>query len=270
MERGLAPKQVIATLTERDSGRDYRQVGMVDAAGRAAAYTGKGANAWAGHVVGDGFACQGNILAGEGVVNAMAKTFRESTGPLPERLVAALAAGQAAGGDRRGRQSAALLVVRRGGGYAGFNDRMVDIRVDDNEKPIEELRRLLALHRRAFGTAPLPDAEKGLTMEPAPKAGSLATPRAAWETWVARFRAKDWEGLYAIQTKEYRAGESLADFRAGMEARADEIAAFLDRVRYAGTRIDGDRAVVALSAPGSPRPIYQSFVREDGVWRMPD
>ncbi|MER3459393.1 MAG: fimbrial assembly protein FimA, partial [Chloroflexota bacterium] len=112
----------------------------------AAAYTGEGCLEWAGHIVGKHYACQGNILVGERTVQAMAEAFETTRGELAERLVAALAAGQAAGGDRRGQQSAGLLVVREGGGYGGFNDRYIDLRVDDDPQPIEKLRQLLELH----------------------------------------------------------------------------------------------------------------------------
>lgn len=138
-------------LLEADEGRTIRQVGMVDAEGNAAAYTGQDCLAWAGHVTGPNYACQGNILAGAAVVQAMAEAFESTEDDLPERLIAALSAGQAAGGDRRGQQSAALLVVREGGGYGGFSDRLVDLRVDDHAAPIEELRRLYELHQLYFG-----------------------------------------------------------------------------------------------------------------------
>jgi len=105
---------------------------------------------WAGGVTGDGYACQGNILAGEAVVKAMARAYEAAKGDLAERLLAALAAGQEAGGDRRGMQSAALLVVREKGGYSGFNNRYRDLRVDDHPDPIEELRRILKLHKQGF------------------------------------------------------------------------------------------------------------------------
>lgn len=268
--KGLSAERTLDLLVERDPGRAWRQAGIVDASGRAASYTGEKALDWAGGVTGDGYACQGNILAGPEVAREMARGFESAEGPLAERLVAALAAGQAAGGDRRGRQSAALLVVRRGGGYSGFDDRMIDLRVDDHERPIEELGRLLALHRRVFGTAPLPGAADGLVAEPAGEPGSLATPRAAWDTWVARFRTGDREGLWRIQTVAFRRAHPFEEWRKDVEEHATETGSFLDRFTYAGTRIDGDEAVVGLTAPGSPRPVLIRFVREDGEWRMPD
>ena len=150
MAEGLSAQETLEKLIEADEGRDRRQAGMVDAYGNAAAYTGKGCFAWAGHIVGEGFACQGNILVSEETVQAMAQAFEESEGELADRLVAALEAGQEAGGDSRGQQSAALLVVREKGGYGGFNDCYVDLRVDDHSTPIEELKRLLELHKLYF------------------------------------------------------------------------------------------------------------------------
>jgi uncharacterized Ntn-hydrolase superfamily protein len=126
---------------------------MVDAKGQAAAFTGKECFAWAGHLVGAGFSCQGNILI-PGTIEAMAKRFEEvrgGEGELADWLVAALDAGQQAGGDSRGRQSAAVLVVRAGGGYGGNNDHYLDLRVDDHPEPIRELAHLLKIHHLYFG-----------------------------------------------------------------------------------------------------------------------
>jgi len=150
MAEGLSAQEALEQLVEADEERARRQAGMVDARGNAAAYTGQGCFAWAGHIEGQGFACQGNILVSEETVQAMARTFEESEGELAERLVAALEAGQEAGGDRRGQQSAAVLVVREKGGYGGFNDRYLDLRVDDHPTPIQELKRLLELHKLYF------------------------------------------------------------------------------------------------------------------------
>lgn len=150
LRKGLSAQEVVEALIAEDEGRDLRQVGIVDAKGNAAAFTGKDCFEWAGHVVGENYACQGNILAGPQVVEAMAEAFEKAQGELAHRLVAALEAGQAAGGDRRGQQSAALLVVREKGGYGGFNDRYVDLRVDDHPEPIKELKRLLGLYELYF------------------------------------------------------------------------------------------------------------------------
>jgi len=146
LKRGVLPKDVVKRLLQSDKEAAQRQVGIVDARGRAASYTGKECFAWAGHMVGKNFAAQGNILAGADVVKAMAHSFEMTEGDLPVRLLAAMSAGQRAGGDKRGQQSAALLVVRERGGYGGFNDRWIDIRVDDHPAPIEELIRIFNVY----------------------------------------------------------------------------------------------------------------------------
>jgi uncharacterized Ntn-hydrolase superfamily protein len=143
LRTGMAPDDVVAALLADDPEAGLRQLGVIDAAGNAATHTGAANLTWAGGRTGDRYAAQGNILTGPEVVEAMARTFERTAGDLASRLVAALAAGQEAGGDARGRQSAALLVVREGGGYGGFNDRFIDLRVDDHATPIAELQRLL-------------------------------------------------------------------------------------------------------------------------------
>ncbi|MDZ4805499.1 MAG: DUF1028 domain-containing protein [Candidatus Eisenbacteria bacterium] len=142
---GRSPGETMEALLSDDAGRAQRQVGIVDAAGRAASFTGEGCMAWAGGKEGVHYAAQGNILAGPEVVAAMSRAFESTGGLLGDRLLAALDAGQAAGGDSRGMQSAALLVVRDKGGYGGFNDRWCDLRVDDAPNPFVELRRLYNL-----------------------------------------------------------------------------------------------------------------------------
>ena len=154
LRQGLSADEVVKRLTEADDGRDERQLGVVDAAGRGASFTGSGCHDWAGGRTGSGYAAQGNILVSAETVDALAETFEASEGSLAERLLDSLAAAQAAGGDSRGQQSAALLVVRRDGGYAGLSDVVVDLRVDDHEAPIEELRRLHGLHHQLFGKTP--------------------------------------------------------------------------------------------------------------------
>src|SRR5438128_7095924 len=144
---GLSAQETLAQLIGEDDGRTSRQVGIVGVEGQPATFTGDQCFPWAGGQVGEHYTCQGNILVGEDTVLAMARTFEQTTGRLCDRLVAALAAGQAAGGDSRGQQSAALLVVRQGGGYGGFNDRFIDLRVDDHPQPINELQRILQLHK---------------------------------------------------------------------------------------------------------------------------
>jgi uncharacterized Ntn-hydrolase superfamily protein len=152
---GLTADEVVERLTAADPGRDDRQLGVVDGAGRSATFTGSSCFEWAGGRAGRGYAAQGNILVSEATVDALAGRFESSSGrPLAARLVACLAAAQAAGGDRRGQQSASLLVVRKGGGYAGLSDVLVDLRVDDHPTPSAELERLLSLHELYFGETP--------------------------------------------------------------------------------------------------------------------
>ncbi|HET7046582.1 MAG TPA: DUF1028 domain-containing protein [Gaiellaceae bacterium] len=156
LESGLSAEEVVQRLTGADEGRDHRQLGVVDARGGSATFTGGECMDWAGGRTGPGWAAQGNILVSEDTVAALGAAFEESAGrPLAVRLLEALAAAQAAGGDRRGQQSAALLVVEPDGGYGGFTDVLVDLRVDDHATPVAELARLYDLHDALFGrTAP--------------------------------------------------------------------------------------------------------------------
>ncbi len=147
---GGTPERVAHELIERDDGRADRQFGIVDVRGHSTSYTGERCIEWAGGIAGPNFATQGNCLAGPAVIDALASTFQIAAGPLADRLLSALRAGQAAGGDKRGQQSAALIIEKPHGGYAGFNDRYVDLRVDDHAFPIEELARLLELHKLYF------------------------------------------------------------------------------------------------------------------------
>jgi uncharacterized Ntn-hydrolase superfamily protein len=142
LAEGLDVEEVLTRLLEDDPRRERRQVGIVDAHGRSAAFTGDSCLVWAGHRTGPGFAVQGNILVSGETVEAMAAACEETEGILGERLMRALENGQAAGGDSRGVQSAAILIVREGGGYGGYNDVYCDLRVDDHEDPIGELRRI--------------------------------------------------------------------------------------------------------------------------------
>jgi uncharacterized Ntn-hydrolase superfamily protein len=154
LREGLSAEEVVERLTSEDEGRDHRQLGIVDAKGNAATYTGKECMDWAGGRTGEGYAAQGNILVSGETVDAMAESFEGSSGPLAVRLIDCLAAAQAAGGDSRGQQSSALLVVQQDGGYAGMSDTVVELRVEDHERPIEELRRIYTLHDEIFGTTP--------------------------------------------------------------------------------------------------------------------
>ena len=142
LKAGVPAAEVMRALAATDSLWDGRQVGIVDARGGSATWTGKRAMDWAGGETGPGFTCQGNILAGPAVVAEMAKAFRETRGELAERMIAALEAGQAAGGDKRGQQSAAILVARPSEDNPEFNERYIDLRVEDHKTPIKELRRV--------------------------------------------------------------------------------------------------------------------------------
>lgn len=146
METGTAAADAVRSLTDADEGRDHRQLGIVDAQGRAATYTGAACIDWAGGRTADNVACQGNILTGKDVVDALMDTFLAGGAAFPELLLRALTAADVAGGDRRGRESAALLVVRENGGYGGNNDRWIGLRVDDHPAPVGELTRLLELN----------------------------------------------------------------------------------------------------------------------------
>jgi uncharacterized Ntn-hydrolase superfamily protein len=148
---GKGAQKTLDALTAADEGRDQRQAGVVDAAGRSATYTGSACHDWAGGRAGEDYAIQGNILVGPQVVETMEAAWLGSSGELADRLLAALTAGDEAGGDKRGRQSAALLVVRRSSGYGGQSDVEVDLRVDEHPAPVTELRRMLRLHRLYFG-----------------------------------------------------------------------------------------------------------------------
>jgi uncharacterized Ntn-hydrolase superfamily protein len=152
---GLGAEEAVERLTSADEDRAHRQLGVVDADGRAATFTGEECHDWAGGRTGEGYAAQGNILVSGATVDALAETFEASGGkPLAERLLDCLDAAEAAGGDSRGRQSAALLVVERGGGYANLSDVLVDLRVDDHADPLVELRRIYRMHDALFGSTP--------------------------------------------------------------------------------------------------------------------
>ncbi len=152
---GLAAEEAVERLTSADEDRAHRQLGVVDAQGRSATYTGDECHAWAGGRAGDGYAAQGNILVSSETVDALAETFEASAGKrLAERLIDCLDAAEAAGGDSRGRLSAALLVVERDGGYANLSDVLVDLRVDDHPDPLVELRRIYRMHHALFSSTP--------------------------------------------------------------------------------------------------------------------
>ena len=173
---GVSAGEVVEALTGADELRESRQLGVVDADGGSAAFTGADCISWAGSRSGDGWTAQGNCLAGPEVVEAMEEAFLASgeREPLAHRLLASLRAGDAAGGDRRGRQSAAVLVVQEGGGYGGGSDVLVDLRADDSPAPVDELVRLLALHELYFGR-PAPEDLQPLEGELATEVDGLLT-----------------------------------------------------------------------------------------------
>ena len=187
---GMSPQQALDLMLRSDEGRDTRQVAIVDATGRTAAWTGSGALDWKGHQCGRDFCAQGNILTGPEVVRAIANSFESSTGPLAERMLAALDAGQAAGGDARGTQAAAIVVAKPLAGSAGFGDRVIDLRVDDNRAPLVELRRLLNMFRSRELVA---DANTRLGEKDLPAAAKAALAARdkspendeAWVVWAA-------------------------------------------------------------------------------------
>jgi uncharacterized Ntn-hydrolase superfamily protein len=153
MAGGLSAEEALAKVLAADDDAEDRQVGVVDAKGNAIAHTGADCFEYAGHLIGERFTCQGNILTGHNVLEAMASAYREAQSELADRLVAALLAGDRTGGDRRGRQSAGVLVVKSGAGYGGDNDRYLDLRVDDHEDPVPRLAELVSLHHLYFGKA---------------------------------------------------------------------------------------------------------------------
>ena len=205
LAEGASAEQVVERLLADDPGREQRQVGVVDAQGHAATFTGSDCHDWAGGVTDEGAAIQGNILAGPDVVPAMRAAWRDSGGEasqahgsLARRLLAALQAGDAAGGDRRGRQSAALLVVHEGGGYAGFDDVAVDLRVDDHTAPCAEMVRLLDLHE-LYNVPPDPSVLLPFTDELRSEVDDAARRlgHADFEAWVGceNFENRAWRDL---------------------------------------------------------------------------
>ncbi|MCE4613558.1 MAG: DUF1028 domain-containing protein [Desulfurococcales archaeon] len=145
LSKGYRAREVVRMLVSDDPQREERQVGIVDSRGEAAAFTGSKCYSYAGHIVGEGYAVQGNILAGPEVLEEMARAFEATRGELVDKLLAALEAGDRAGGDKRGKQSAAIIVVRERGGYGGYTDKYVDLRVDDHQEPVQELKRIFKI-----------------------------------------------------------------------------------------------------------------------------
>jgi uncharacterized Ntn-hydrolase superfamily protein len=194
LAQGLAAAEVVARLTEADEARETRQLGVVDAHGRGASFTGAECNEWAGGRTGPCYAAQGNILVSAETVDALAETFEATaTVPLAERLLASLAAAQTAGGDRRGQQSAALLVVEQDGGYGALSDVLVDLRVDDHARPVEELERLYHAHQALFGSTPR---DEWLPLE-----GELAAEVRTRLYSLGYERLADWAGVENLEER---------------------------------------------------------------------
>jgi uncharacterized Ntn-hydrolase superfamily protein len=199
---GRSAPEVVERLTAADECRERRQLGVVDAQGGSASFTGPECHAWAGGATGPGFAAQGNILVSAATVDALAATFEATAGrSLAERLLECLAAAQTAGGDRRGQQSGALLVVERDGGYAGLSDTLVDLRVDDHERPVEELGRLYGIHEALFGRTP--------RAEWLPVDDELRRELTERLTTLGYSRLEDWAGVENLE--ERVDGEDVVD-----------------------------------------------------------
>ena len=234
LSHGSSPEKVLEVLLGNDKGRNKRQVGLVSASGASASYTGTSCIAWAGGRSGPNYAVQGNILTGEEVVAAMEKAFLSTVGkPLGARLYAAIEAGDAAGGDSRGKQSAALLVCRKDGGYGGFTDRAIDIRVDDHPQPIRELERLLDI---------------GLVND-------------AWNRGWTAFTRQRFEEALRWQEAAAKSAESQPEV-------LPEVLYDLAVIRLANGDRDGARSILARAVTLNPKLAEQAKVDEDlaGLW----
>lgn len=220
LQQGLSAEAVVKKLVEDERAQpggaeavEHRQVGVVDAKGNAAAFTGKKCFDFAGQIVGKGYSVQGNILVGRPTLAAMAAAFEKAQGkPLAERMLLALEAGADAGGDRRGRESAALLVLRPGGGYGGVGDKWVDLRVDDAKEPIGELKRLyFDVHQYYFGITtnkvPIDAALSKEIQTDLARLGYLKTPvSASWDA-AAQRALFDWQGWENLEGRELKTPE---------------------------------------------------------------
>jgi uncharacterized Ntn-hydrolase superfamily protein len=215
---GMSSKEVIRRLIEQDPLGDSRQLGVVDAEGKPATYTGSECLPWAGGKTGLNYAVQGNLLAGPQVIEAMAATFEAAPGDLATRLVYALAAGQAAGGDARGRQSAAVLVVRKNAGYLGLTDRYIDLHVEDHPTPIRELNRLLDIRHAQMAASETRDLLlKAQQADPEDQAQLFKEARKAAERGVNYYRGDDQLWWLVAQTR-WRDGDFAAAVDAGRVA----------------------------------------------------
>ncbi len=226
LRAGVPLDLIHESFAATDDQHAMRQYGVVDASGRSLSFTGDACHPWAGGIARDGFAAQGNLLAGPEVVEALADTFEASHGELADRLVAALSAGDEAGGDRRGRQGAALLVVRAGGGYGGFNDRYIDLRVDDHPAPVARLGELLTLHRLYFER---PREEDLLLLE-----GEALDRLLGVLERAGRHRAEDGWGPEAVRALQDLAGVENLEERLTHQDRVDRVALEHLERRYPG------------------------------------
>jgi len=242
--RGATAPEAMRIIMRGDTRPSQRQVGMVDARGNSASWTGDSTFDWAGGttggqavrrlagkgelIVGRGYAAQANIMVSDATVRNMAETFERTRGSLADRLLAALVAGQAGGGDKRGMQSAALLVVRAGAGYLGATDRYIDIRVYDAPDPIKELQRLYELHKLYFFTT---DSADLVPITPALQkeleAILLAEPANQREKWLAAPQASVNE-TFLTALANFMYWENY-DVRVRMDGKIDRVA--LDDIR---------------------------------------
>ena len=232
LERGYTPQEALDMMVMSDAGRDRRQVAILDIEGRTAAYTGPGPNDWKGHRCGTNYCAQGNILTGPEVVDAMARSFESSSGTLAERLMDALDAAQAAGGDARGMQSGAIVVVApRVGG--GFSDRVVDIRVDDHDRPLEELRRVLNMWRSGEMIS-----EANERLEAGDAAGALAAIERARDTSPENDNV--WAAMANIHLRAGRRADALAALARAVELNPGQRRMLPRNQNFASLREDAE------------------------------
>jgi uncharacterized Ntn-hydrolase superfamily protein len=238
MKLGLSASTALAALVSADAGQARRQVAMVDAQGEVAVHTGDGCIAHAGHVTGKGVSAQANMMRSADVWPAMLAAYETADAPLPDRLMAALDAGEAAGGDVRGRQSAAMLVVPASSSSQPWRDRVVDLRVDDNPDPLGELRRLVTVHRAYQHMEAAEERELAGDME-----GSLAEYQAARPLLQGNDEATFWSAILLADSG--RVDEARALF-ADIVAREPGWAELVRRLPAAGLLRNGDATVTLL------------------------
>ena len=204
LRAGMSAEQVLRALTTGDALPEVRQAAVVDRNGRVAAHTGSKCIPAAGHTLGDGYSCQANLMEKDTVWNAMARAYESTAGPLAERLMAALEAAEAEGGDIRGKQSAAMLVVRGVPTGRSWDDRLIDLRVEDADEPLVELRRLLRI-KRAYAA----DAEADELDEAGDAAAATAKRREALALAPDNVELRFWAGLAVAQSGDLDAGSKL-------------------------------------------------------------